>query len=130
MLFMAERFRYVHIPEHSSITSSLSQSSQDLKLEIENTKEAKNLHDEKYLHVQRAEQLLDTISADIKTLVRMLPLKGKAAARPTQKTKAKQVRLKQYISEDEKAMVERSHKALRNLQANLAELKSELGRVR
>ena len=126
---MAERFRYVHVPEYSTVTSDLSQSSQSLADEIANTREAKDLHDEKYQNIEKAWKLIDSISADIKVLAKMFPIKGKIKhPATTKKGKAKQAEkaMKSYASDEEKAMVERSHRALKNLQSNLSELKSEL----
>ena len=128
---MAERFRYVEVPGYSSITSDLAQSSSDIETEIGAAKEAANLHVEKFLHVKRAEELVIEISKDISRLVRMMPIKqlGKKlkttkpivefSARPT----------KPIMTETDRELIARSHRALQNLQKNLAELKSELGKA-
>jgi hypothetical protein len=102
-----------------------------MSTELEIAKEAADIHVEKYKHIKRAEELLVEISKDISKFVRLLPIKQpnrasristksivEFTARPT----------KPIMTEDDREMIARSHRALQNLQKNLAELKSELGK--
>ncbi len=132
---MAEQVRYVEVPEYSIITSDLSKSSADISTELEATKEVANLHIEKHMHVKRAEELLNLIEKDIARFNRMMPIKQPGKARKTKAAAAESVveftarPTKPIMTESDRELIARSHRALQNLQKNLAELKSELGKV-
>jgi hypothetical protein len=55
---MAEKFRYVDVPEHSAIIADLANSSANISAELEIAKEAANLHIEKHQHMRQAEELI------------------------------------------------------------------------
>jgi len=125
---MAEKVKYVEVPEYSIITSGLVKSSEDLKANIDSASEASTLHMNKHEDVKKALALVDAISKDIAKFVRNVPIK-----QPDKKPRAEQTtqaKLKAYVHEEDKDMIARSRRALANLQKNMAELKSELGRVR
>ncbi len=131
---MAEQVRYVEVPEYSMITSDLSKSSTDISTELEAAKEAANLHIEKHMHVKRAEELLNLIEKDIARFIRMMPIKqpGKSARKPATAKSIVEFTArptKPIMTESDRELIARSHRALQNLQKNLAELKSELGKV-
>jgi len=129
---MAEQVRYVQIPEHSIMTGNLSQSSSDMSTELEIAKEAADIHMEKYKHLKRAEELLVEISKDISKFVRLMPIKqpNRASRISTKSVVEFTARpTRPIMTEDDREMIARSHRALANLQKNLAELKSELGKA-
>jgi len=133
---MAEQVRYVDIPGYSTITNNLAQSSSDISTELKAAKEAANLHIEKHQHIKKAEELLNLIEKDIAKFVRMMPIKqpGKSA-RKTRTAPSEPVidfsarPTKPIMTESDRELIARSHRALANLQKNLSELKSELGKT-
>lgn len=129
---MAEKFRYVDVPEHSTITADLAKSSADISAELEIAKEAANLHIEKHQHLRQAEELMVQISKEIARLDRLMPIKLPGRVKPAAEKsiiKFSARPMKPIMTEDDRELIARSNRALQNLQKNLAELKSELGKA-
>ena len=131
MLIMAEKARYVQVPEYSNIKDSLAESAANIEVELESAREAKALHINKHESIGRAQELIDEISKDIARFGRLVPIK-----QPEKKPRAaaKSVigfarPMRPIMTEDDREMIARSHRALENLQRNLSELKSELGKA-
>jgi hypothetical protein len=128
---MAEKFRYVDVPEYSAITADLANSSANISTELEAAKEAANFHIEKHQHMRRAEELMAEISRDIARLERMMPIKLPGRAKPAAEKSIIEFSArptKPIMTESDRELIARSNRALQNLQKNLAELKSELGK--
>ena len=127
---MAEGVKFVLIDEYSSVTKDLLKSSENLKSAVGEANEAATLHASKYEHVKKAEELLGAMSKDITRFMRMVPIRQpESRAARTRITVPQASKPRQTISYEDKELVARSHRALANLQKNLAELKSELGKV-
>jgi hypothetical protein len=129
---MAEKFRYVDVPEYSAITADLANSSANISTELEAAKEAANFHIEKHQHMRRAEELMAEISRDIARLERMMPIKLLGRAKPAAEKSIIEFSarpMKPIMTESDRELIARSNRALQNLQKNLAELKSELGKA-
>lgn len=128
---MAEKFRYVDVPEYSTITADLAKSSADISAELEIAKEAANLHIEKHQHLRQAEELMVQISKEIARLDRLMPIKLPGRAKPAAEKSIIEFSarpMKPIMTENDRELIARSNRALQNLQKNLAELKSELGK--
>jgi len=133
---MAEQVRYVDIPGYATIVNNLAQSSSDISTELGAAKEAANLHIEKHQHIRKAEELLNLIEKDVAKFVRMMPIKQTGSNRPGRKTAPTEPVIdfsarptKPIMTESDRELIARSHRALANLQKNLSELRSELGKT-
>ncbi|HKZ49759.1 MAG TPA: hypothetical protein VJ110_02030, partial [Candidatus Nanoarchaeia archaeon] len=113
--------------EHSTIEADLAQSSADLQLGEDRTTEMANLHNQKHELVSSALGITAGLQSAVHSLLRDLPVKAR-----TRKEKRKEKRIvrpvtKRHVSrEEEKEFIERSKRALENLQRNIGELKHEL----
>lgn len=122
-----DELEYVLVEEHSTIEADLAQSSADLQLGEDRTTEMANLHNQKHELVSSALGITAGLQSAVHSLLRDLPVKAR-----TRKEKRKEKRIvrpvtKRHVSrEEEKEFIERSKRALENLQRNIGELKHEL----
>jgi len=119
-----DAFEYVLVKDHSTIVDDLRMSGQDLQNSISEALETAQLYEQKHDLVMQAIDSTDQIAADIRNLLKVMPLKeprrGPATYRPVI------VRPRPVKPSEEKELVKRSQRALESLNKNIAELKSEL----
>ena len=129
--FMAGKddYEYVLVKDHPILLSDLKATSDDLQKNINAAYEASNLHAQKHEEVQKAISAAHELMGEISKIKRTLPIRelrkpSMPKYRPATQTAAPAPAI---VDED---FLERSQKALQNLNRNIAELKLELGRIK
>ena len=121
-----EAFEYVLVKDHSTIVDDLKQSSTDLQNSISEALETAQLSEQKHEFVQQAIETSDQISADIRNLMKDMPVKEPHRRPATYKPII--TRPRPTKPSEERELLVKSKHALESLQKNIAELKSELRR--
>ena len=120
-----ENFEYVNIPDYPIVVNDLRKTSGDMQDSINSTVEVAGLHNEKYELVSQAMDQIADIQLDMKQLLKMTPIKGVPHKHPGERRPSME---KPKTPEEEHEFLQRSRRAIENLQRNITELKSELKR--
>ena len=130
MVATKDAHEYIHVRDFSLVQNHLKTTSDRLQQGIDNTFNAKDLHEQRIAEFENARELLSEILKDSEEVEKYLlkeSFKKELAekrARVVQKPGAK--RVARPKADSGKDYVEKSQKALENLQKNIQELKQQL----